>query len=266
MKNLTLLFLTIALQVNVGKGSTDQAPLESSDVVVVEGKAKSLESCDDKKADCSTDKELVSVISLVAINVALFLARKSIEKNPEFLVTLCRWGAHPIISDYDIKVDCFRYFSSLLAHMFVHKNEKHILNNMTSLVGLYFLRRFSRLSGELPLLKPYLGIGLTSVILFEIIAKFQSETAVYYGASNALLGAMLYTAYWSLKKRGANKNNMVLLFGGLPTLLFSPKAHLVSVPATALYLAVEKYMMKKDHKLEPHKNDSSRKNLLGLLV
>ena len=94
------------------------------------------------------------------------------------------------------------------------------------------------------LLRPYLSIGIISELLRLLHCSRAYKVSL--GASNSIIGLELYTAYWGFKTQGENINNFSLLLEALLHL----NTHKYVLPATVLYIAIERLALKNCYKIE----------------
>lgn len=189
-------------------------------------------------AEFSVNSDVAWLAGISAVNAGLYKAREAVEVYSTSDAVIKKWGS---CNAYDLK------FRDLFTSLFTHTNYDHLESNAAALASIAALRFMGEYSGKLPLVKPYIGIGLASG-LFEC---FLTDGKKFCSASNSIIGLGLYTAYWELVNRGPTLNFICqLMFAGQCI-----GTHQYALPATALYIALEKFLFKKSYELKKQNND-----------
>lgn len=143
-------------------------------------------------------RNLIETVVLSASNIALYSARQKLEKSPNSHDAWVKWGASTFKKDFLSSVKDLEFIKSLFTSPFFHFDMLHLNSNLIGLLNLTSLNYSAGNKGSYIL--PYVAIGaLSRLINYETI-RTDVGGSFAGGASNCVLGFMVYSLYNIIKK------------------------------------------------------------------
>lgn len=181
----------------------------------------------------------IETVALGASNIALYGARHKMEKYPNSNKSMEKWGATKLDKDLLGSLRDCKFVKSLLTNPFFHISTYHLLSNLTALTSLTALN-YSANNKESYIL-PYVFMGALSNLIKHKTMRTELKGDFFAGASNCILGVMIYSLYNFVKKLPESFNifSAVLAASSVCDLKFSYNNHYGVIESAIIYILGE---------------------------